>query len=534
MKTLTRHHVTRGIMVILVLAMLILMGLKLFVWNYSFDSLVPQSSYHVRLRMNFSGNGDDVVVRTFLPSDTDRQHISEELIESPDLNFSRENTGLFSRGDWTRFQAVGPYSINVSYSSSSRAVEYAISPELQLIDSYPEQLRDFIVPTDSIQVNDPLIVEKVRELSGDSDNLLTVLGNIFHYVDDLGSRPFKGTTDALTALKLGEASCNGKSRLFVAMMRQLGIPSRLVGGLIMTTGTKRTSHQWAEVYIGGYWVPFDTLNHHFAELPENYLSLYRGDEALFSHSRNIGFDYLFTITVSDVTNVRLAGFLDSRSWNLYQVVKGLIDRGVSLRILQFLLVIPFGVLFVVLFKNVIGLRTFGTFLPALMAMAVQETGIVQGMLAFLFVLGLTVVMRYPLDKLGLLHTPKLAIMMIGVIFSLILISFLARLWELEGLTALNSTTLFPVAILTLTSERIALTISEEGIMKMLGTMLQTLVVITACYLVMSSVALRSLVLAFPELLLGVIAMDLWIGSWIGIRLLEFYRFRELIFWRSEP
>ncbi len=533
-KTISRHLVIRGIMVLLVLAMLTLMALKLFVWNYSFESLVPQSSYHVRLRMSFSGNGDDVVVRTFLPADTDRQTISEELLEAPDLNFSRENTGLFSRGDWTRFQAEGPYSINVSYSVRSRAVEYAVSPDLKLLDSYPEQFRDFLIPTEVIQVNDPLIVEKVRELAGNSDNLLTVIGHIFEYVDDLGSRPFKGTTDALTAMKLGEASCNGKSRLFVAMMRQLGIPSRLVGGLIMTTGTKRTSHQWAEVYIGGYWVPFDTLNHHFAELPENYLALYRGDEALFSHSRNIGFDYLFTISVSDVTNVRLAGFLDSRSWNLYQLVKGLVDQGVSLRILQFLLVIPFGVLFVVLFKNVIGLRTFGTFLPALMAMAVQETGIVQGMLAFLLVLGLTVIMRYPLDKLGLLHTPKLAIMMIGVIFSLILVSFLARLWELEGLTALNSTTLFPVAILTLTSERIALTISEEGMGKMLTTMLQTLVVIIACYLVMSSVALRSLVLAFPELLLGVIAMDLWIGSWIGIRLLEFYRFRGLIFRRSAP
>ena len=516
-------------MILLILIMLILMGLKLFVWNYSFESLVPQSSYRVHLHMSFTGNGDDVVVRTFLPGDTDRQSILEELITAPELNFSREISSSYVRGDWTQFNAVGPYNIDVSYSVRPRAVEYEIAPDLALLSSYPEQFRDYIMPTDVIQVNDPSIVAAVKDLVGNSDNLLFALSAIFNYVDELGSKPFKGTTDALTALKLGEASCNGKSRLFVAMTRQLGIPSRLVGGLILTAGSKRTSHQWAEVYIGGYWVPFDTLNGHFAKLPENYVSLYRGDKVLFSHSRNIGFDYNFNISISNVTNIRLAGFLDSRSWNLYRVIKSLLDNGVSLRILQFLLVIPFGVLFVVLFKNVVGLRTFGTFLPALMAMAVQETGILQGLLAFLLVLGVTVLLRYPLDKLGLLHTPKLAVMMIVVIFSLILVSFLARIWELEGLTALNSTTLFPVAILTLTAERIALTISEEGMSAMLRTLIQTIIVITVCYLVMSSVALQSLVLAFPELLLGVIAIDLWIGSWIGIRIMEFYRFRGLIF-----
>jgi transglutaminase-like putative cysteine protease len=56
----------------------------------------------------------------------------------------------------------------------------------------------------------------------------------------------------VTAAKLGEASCNGKSRLFIALARRAGIPSRLVGGVILSTGVKRTSHQWVEAYVSGH------------------------------------------------------------------------------------------------------------------------------------------------------------------------------------------------------------------------------------------------------------------------------------------
>ena len=44
---------------------------------------------------------------------------------------------------------------------------------------------------------------------------------------------------------------------------------------------------------------------------------------------------------------------------------------------------------------------------------------------------------------------------------------------------------------------------------------------------MESVALQALILAFPELFLGVIALNLWIGNWTGLRVSEMLRFRSL-------
>jgi hypothetical protein len=45
---------------------------------------------------------------------------------------------------------------------------------------------------------------------------------------------------------------------------------------------------------------------------------------------------------------------------------------------------------------------------------------------------------------------------------------------------------------------------------------------------MHSAVLKSLVLVFPECLLLIIAFDLWLGKWVGIRLAEFIRFRRLL------
>ncbi|MCK5673406.1 MAG: transglutaminase family protein, partial [Spirochaetales bacterium] len=299
---MSRKKTIRIIITVLMTVMISIIGYKYFVLGYTFESIVPQPNYSVNLAMSFSGNGDDLAVRTFLPVNEQNQVISNEFIGGEGLDFRREITSLYNRGDWTQYQAKGAFTINYSFTAMIRAMKFNISPELKVPDRYEESMDYFLKSTDVIQVNDPLIVNLAEELKADNIYTVDIVRSLFDYVYDLGSRPFKGTTDAVTAAKLQEASCNGKSRLFSAMARQLNIPSRLVGGIILNTGTKRTSHQWIELYIAGYWIPFDTLNGHFAELPGNYLALYRGDESLFRHSRNIGFDYRYDIRKKTLSN----------------------------------------------------------------------------------------------------------------------------------------------------------------------------------------------------------------------------------------
>lgn len=500
---------------------------KVLVLGYSFDTLIPRTSYAVTIAMSFTGYGDDVRVRTFLPVSDDTQLVSNEVIDSFGLAMSREQAGLSTAGTWSARRFSGPGEVSLRFDAQVRPVRYTIDPGLRIPAAYPEALAADLAATEAIQVSDPLISELSRKMRDPAGGVERTLARIYAYVSGLGNRPFKGTTDAVTAAKLGEASCNGKSRLFAALARSAGIPARLVGGVILEPGTKRTSHQWVEAWVAGHWVPFDALNRHWASLPDTYLALYRGDEALFVHSPNIGFDYRFSITRRIVTNEQLARFLQGHAFNLYRVLNSFRRVNISLPVLQFLLMIPFGVLVVVVARNVIGLSTFGTFLPALMAVAVRETGLLAGTVGFLLILGVAGLARIPLKKLGVLHTPKLAILMVVAILTMLGLTVLADVARIDALSSVGAVSLFPIAILTITAERISLSLEEDGWKKTALTMAWTLLVMAGSFSLMNAVAVQALVLAFPELFLGVIALNLWIGNWTGLRVVEMLRFRSL-------
>jgi hypothetical protein len=192
--------------------------------------------------------------------------------------------------------------------------------------------------------------------------------------------------------------------------------------------------------------------------------------------------------------------------------------------------IPIGALVIVIFRNVIGIETFGTFLPALIATAARETGIFWGLVGFMTIILIAAVVRKFLDWLGLLHSPKMAIMLTFVVISLLLFTVLGVKLELFDFAHI---TLFPIAVLAITAERFAIIETEEGLWKAIKLSFTTMIVIVAAYSVMTALFMQSLFVAFPELLLVIIALNLWIGKWMGIRLTEFIRFRKLIFGGSK-
>ncbi len=144
---------------------------------------------------------------------------------------------------------------------------------------------------------------------------------------------------------------------------------------------------------------------------------------------------------------------------------------------------PLGALFVAIFRNVIGIQTFGIFLPALIAVASRETGLVYGMSEFLLITGIVSLMHFPLEKMGLLYVPKMAIMHIVVIITFVLTSIIAI--DI-GLYKLSYVTLFPIDILTITAERIGRKVNEDGLKEAFILMIQTLFVASIAYYVMNS------------------------------------------------
>ncbi len=493
---------------------------KIFWLEYSLSDVLPRTQYLVTYDLTFDAQGQDVRFRTFLPLSDSRQQVHEEQDLAPGLHFKSELDELNRVATWSGAPSADESRVRHSFSVITSAVEYELDDALAVPDVYPAAVARYLQPEQDIQVDDPAIAAALHAMGADQGSATSRLRKIYERTARLVPRAFKGTTDALTALRLGEASCNGKSRLFVALARAAGIPARLVGGLILEKGSKRTSHQWVEVYVAGHWVPICPTNRHFAALPQNYLTLYRGDEVLFKHSSNINFGFEFQTQSEQVPSTTAKeSFQLVNVWALFERLK------LPFALLSTVLMLPMGALIVVLFRNVVGLPTFGTFLPALIAAAASETGIYWGILGVVLLVLVVGSLRIGLRRLELLHSPAMAILLAAVVITMLAISLLA---ERFGIRQLTRITFFPIAVLAISAERFYASLTEQGSRTALQELAGTIAVVFACYVVMGSRALQVLVIGFPEVLLLVVAVNLYLGRWTGIRISEYLRFKNVL------
>ncbi len=515
----------RRLPMFLIIASLVLLAIHIRVAESTLEDILPSIVYEYGLDVSFEGFGSDVSVSTYLPQNDERQRIIDERIVSGALIFDEEDDPGGRLARWRGNSLEGPRSLRYSALISTSAVRYDIPSGIPLAMVADPSLAVYLKDTKAIPSRHREIVaawEKIRP-TRDRDTR-AVLQAIHRFTrDGLAPVPFKGMTDALTALRLGEASCNGKSRVFVAMARLNGIPARLVGGVILTAGAKRTSHQWVEAWVGDRWVPFCPLNDHFGELPANYLRLYEGDEALFSHTRDINFDYAFqsrrTLSVQPGIGGDAVEF-GRENW----VARALASLGLNYEFSALFLLFPFAALVVTFCRNVVGMRTFGIFLPMLVGAGCWFTGLVTGLIGFVVLILIGALAHRMLSGMRLLLIPRLAVVM--TLFTVVIVAGGLFLVDTVA-TRVALLALFPVVILSFAAERLHQLSESQSIPDILRTIFWTLLATLLCYAVFSSSLLRGVVFNFPEVLFALLGIQIAIGRWTGIRALEYRRFSRL-------
>ena len=185
---------------------------------------------------------------------------------------------------------------------------------------------------------------------------------------------------------------------------------------------------------------------------------------------------------------------------------------------------PVGVLIIVIMRNLIGVRTFGTFMPVLIALAFRETRLLSGIVLFCLLVGAGLSVRFYLEQLKLLVVPRLAAVLIVVIHLMFLLDLLGHKFGLQpGL----SVTLFPMVIMTMTIERLCVVWEERGPGDALKQGIGSLFVASLAYVAMNIDYLHHLIFIFPELILLILATVILLGRYSGYRLLELRRFKVL-------
>ena len=100
---------------------------------------------------------------------------------------------------------------------------------------------------------------------------------------------------------------------------------------------------------------------------------------------------------------------------------------------QTILLLPIGALVVCLLRVLVGIKTSGTFMPVLIALAFIQTSLITGLVGFLLVVATGLYIRGFLSRLNLLLVPRITAVIITVIAIISLFSVLSyKLGLTEG------------------------------------------------------------------------------------------------------
>lgn len=131
------------------------------------------------------------------------------------------------------------------------------------LENLGPEMAPYLEASEWIQTQDPALQSKAKEIIGPE---VTALGAILKLTQWVHAhvRPFPTVTlpSAKEVLVSQRGDCNEYTALFTALARSLGIPTKMIAGLVYRDG-RFFYHAWAEVYLGK-WVGVDPT---FNEVP---------------------------------------------------------------------------------------------------------------------------------------------------------------------------------------------------------------------------------------------------------------------------
>ncbi len=485
------------------------MWLKVTRLSVPIDPAAEATVWEVEARVYFEGRGQPAKVALALPRRPPGLAILDE-------DFVSRGFGLAIRGGeddgrreavWTRRRANGTqalyYHVRVYPRQADSASKGGPVPVVPEVPEYLEPLKSAVES----------LLGQAREESADTATFTSLL---------IANLVRSDQENAKVVRKA--ATAEQWPRLLTQVLAGARIPSRVVYGLALDTEFADTPLMpWLQVHDGERWRGFNPQTG-VEGYPPNFLA-WSYDEPKVATAHGVhGLEVGFSGTKSPMAQASVATQVEST------VDSGLLALSLqhlpvrTQNVYRVLLMVPLGALVIVVMRMIVGVPTFGTFMPVLVALAFRETQLVAGIALFLIVVSIGLGIRVALAQLRLLLVPRLACVLVIVIGLMLAISLLsAKLGIEQGL----SIALFPMVILTMTIERMSIVWEERGGGTAIKEFIGSLVVAVGGYFTMTEPHLMYLMSAFPELLLVVLAVCLCFGAYTGYRLSELVRFKDL-------
>ena len=127
------------------------------------------------------------------------------------------------------------------------------------VSDEPARLNDFLLPTLAAPSTDGRIVALARSIAGDAGGPEERIGRILAWIEANISREAVDAFTAVDVLRERRAECQGHAYLFAALGRAVGLPVRVVNGVVYSEPHGGfLYHTWNEAWIEGRgWHPVD-------------------------------------------------------------------------------------------------------------------------------------------------------------------------------------------------------------------------------------------------------------------------------------
>ncbi len=487
---------------------LIIFFYKLRVLEFPLVPGVKTHIWSIEAQITFEAENKPVKVSMFIPRNSHRFTIVDENFVSRGYGVNISSEEGKRKVHWSIRNAKGLQSLY--YRASVRRIEREVPP----ITSAGSDLKKPDFRGAYLEAS-LAIISEVRDKSADIDSTVTGLLQRINHPQPDGS----------VALLLGkDATAQKKVDLTSQLLAMADIHARVVHGIRLEIQHRNAPVlHWLEVFDKQRWIAYDPASG-AKGIPDDYLPWWRGMEALVDSQGVKKLTTAFSVARGEETAVQ-AAIEKGESQKSFLLDFSLFSLPIQTQaVYHVILMVPVGVLLLVILRNVIGIRTFGTFMPVLIALAFRETQLSWGVFLFTTLIAIGLLIRLYLEHLKLLVVPRLAAIVIVVIGLMALLSVLTHKLGLErGL----SVALFPMVILTMTIERMSIIWEELGAFETIKQGLGSIFAAILAYLVMTIKYLEYLMFIFPELLLVLLAGIILLGRYSGYRLLELRRFKAL-------
>lgn len=456
--------------------------------------------WEVEALVTFNALGGPAIVDLALPSHQEGFRLLSQNTASPGYGLSFLEEKGARRAQWSIREAAGEQ--RLYYSAQFLVTPGSSSPVLEA-----PALRDIVWerPYDTAAAQ---VIERAWRRSADSFTFAREL------IRDFG----ENRQDENARLLLTQFD---RSPLLVRLLNQAGVPAREVHGLLLEDGRRRQSlTSWVQVFDGERWELFNP-NSGQQGRPDNLLLWEAAGQAVLeveggSNSR---------VSFSMLSHSQPATSL--RNQHADDTLLNFSIHSLPLEeqaLFQTILLIPIGALVVVFLRILVGIKTSGTFMPVLIALAFIQTSLLTGLIGFLLVVAVGLVIRSYLSYLNLLLVARVSAVIITVIAIISVFSVLSYRF---GLNAGLTITFFPMIILSWTIERMSILWEEEGPTEVLIQGGGSLLTAVLAYLAMNNPWVRHITFNFLGVQLILMSLILLVGNYTGYRLLELRRFKPV-------